>query len=86
MQTAKIKELEKRGNDAVKRLRKAKHDKGLPFMINSQNLPGNQCYLEYPDGRIVLVSLKSPDDRDFTVIRELSPAERDEILSNFLLR
>jgi len=86
MQTVERKALERSGNDAVKQLRKAKHDKGFPFMINSKQLPSNQCYLEYPDGRIMLVILKSPDDRDFTVIRELSPIERDEVLRNFLLR
>ena len=35
MQTTEVKELERSGNEAVKQLRKAKHDKGLPFMINS---------------------------------------------------
>ena len=86
MQAAAIKELEKRGNDAVKRLRMAKHEKGLPFMINSKSLPGNQCYLEYPDGHMELVTLKSTTDQDFTLIRVLSVVERNEVLHNFLLR
>ena len=86
MQTAAIKELEKRGNDAVKRLRKEELGKGLPFMINSDSLPPNQCYLEYPDGHLELVTLKSTADHDFTVIRVLSIAERNEIMHNFLLR
>ena len=86
MQAAAIKELEKRGNDAVKRLRTAKHEKGLPFMINSKSLPGNQCYLEYPDGHMELVTLKSTTDQDFTLIRVLSVVERNEVLHNFLLR
>ncbi len=83
MQTGTVKEIEKRGNDAVKRLRESKHSKGLPFMINSKNLPGNECYLEYPDGRIMLVTLKSPRDRDFTVIRELSSPEKNNIIKRF---
>ena len=86
MQTAEIVTVERSGNDAVKQLRKAKHEKGLPFMINSKKLPANQCYLEYPDGKILLVAIKSSTDRDFTVIRKLSPTEKDDILTNFLLR
>ena len=79
MQTDVLKILENRGNNAVKDLRKAKFDKGLPFMINSADLPDNQCYLEYSDGRMVLVYLKSTDARDFTFIRELSDSEKDTI-------
>ena len=86
MQTAEIKTLERSGNDAVKQLRKAKHDKGFPFMINSKKLPANQCYLEYPDGSIMLVTITSSTDRDFTIVRQLSPTERADILRDFLLR
>ncbi len=86
MQTTEVKELERSGNEAVKQLRQAKHSKGLPFMINSKGLPPNQCYLEYPGGKMVIVTLKSPEDRDYTLIRELSALERTEILANFLLR
>jgi len=86
MQTDEIKVQERKGNDAVKQLRKAKHKKGFPFMINSKELPANQCYLEYPDGRIVLVTIQSPTDSDFTIVHELSAKERDEIRRNFLLR
>ncbi len=86
MQTAEIKILEKKGNDAVKQLRQVKHDKGFPFMINAKELPANQCYLEYPDGKIVLVSITSPAARDFTVIQELSPSEGNSIRERFLQR
>ncbi len=86
MQTIDIKALEKRGNDAVKRLRKTKHEKGLPFMINSKTLPPNQCYLEYPDGSIALVNIKSITDRDFTTVRILTDAEREEIINIFLFK
>lgn len=79
MQSAELKLLERKGNDAVKNLRKTKFRKGLPFMINSKELPNKQCYLEYPDGRIVLISIKLPTDRDFTFIRELSAAESNHI-------
>lgn len=86
MQTAEIKTLERNGNDAVKRLRQAKHEKGLPFMINANGLPASQCYLEYPDGKMILVTIVSPTDRDFTIIHELSEAERTDILEEFLHR
>ena len=86
MQTAEIITLERSGNDAVKRLRETELAKGLPFMINAQGLPDNQCYLEYPDGNILLVTITASTDRDFTVIRQLSCAEKDDILRNFLLR
>jgi hypothetical protein len=54
-------------------------------MVNTSELPGNQCYLEYPDGRILLVALTSPADRDFTVIRELSEAESKVIREKFMV-
>lgn len=50
----KIEEIEKAGIAAVKKLRQKKLQSGIPFMINSKELPGNQCYLEYPDGSMML--------------------------------
>jgi hypothetical protein len=79
MQISELKILEAKGNKAVKELRKAKFEKGLPFMINAENIPSNHCYLEYPDGRMILVYLKSTEARDFTVIRELTESEKDSI-------
>lgn len=49
--------IEKSGTDAVRALRILKLENGLPFMINDPELPSNQCYLEYPDGKIILVIL-----------------------------
>lgn len=45
--------MERTGNAAVKKLRITKLRNGHPFMINSEDLPGYQCYLEYPDGSIM---------------------------------
>jgi len=79
-----IQEIERNGTAAVKRLRMRKLQNGHPFMINSRDLPGNQCYLEYPNGSILLVSiLKS--DRDFTVIRKLSNQEENTIRARYNL-
>jgi hypothetical protein len=83
MQSGELKILERKGNNAVKKLRKAKFDKGLPFMINSNDLPSTQCYLEYADGRILLVGLQSISARDFTIIRELTLTEKDIIRTKF---
>jgi len=85
MQISELKILEAKGNRAVKKLRKTNFEKGLPFMLNSKDLPSNQCYLEYADGRIVLVYVKSTDARDFTFIRELSAPETQEIRTKYQL-
>ena len=67
--------LEKSGIQAIKKLRESKLKNGFPFMINSKELPSNQCYLEYPNGSIFLVAL-SRKDNDFKIITELSPTEQ----------
>ena len=67
--------IEKKGNDAVQRLRLQKLRSGYPFMINAKDLVPNQCYLEYPDGSIQLVFLKDLTAREFTAIRTLSISE-----------
>jgi hypothetical protein len=67
----KIKQLEKSAIQAVRILRESKLKNGLPFMINSENLPSDQCYLEYPNGSITLVSL-SRKSSDFEIIVEYS--------------
>jgi hypothetical protein len=55
-------------------------------MINAQELAANECYLEYPDGKVILVALQTDSDRDFTIIRELSITEASRIRNDFLLR
>ena len=71
-----LQSIEKIGNEAVQELRLQKLRGGYPFMINSKELESNHCYLEYPDGKILLVFLKNAA-REFTVIRTLSSAETD---------
>ena len=56
-----IQEIERNGTAAVKRLRLKKLSNGLPFMINTKDLPGNQCYMEYPGGTIELVKIARSD-------------------------
>ena len=74
--------IEKKGNEAVQKLRLQKLRSGHPFMINSKDLESNQCYLEYPDGSIQLVFLKNAA-REFTVIRTLSPSEEASLRSRY---
>ncbi|MBO9681633.1 MAG: hypothetical protein J7502_02980 [Flavisolibacter sp.] len=75
---------EKAGNNAVRMLRRSKLNKGIPFMINTRQLPSRQCYMEYPDGSIKLVRLYSADI-DFTVIRNLSAKETEAIRKRYEL-
>ena len=79
-----LKKIEITGTAAVKRLRIKKLQSGYPFMINSRELPGNQCYLEYPDGSIKLVTIKK-SSRDFTIIRELTQQEKKTLRAKYKL-
>ena len=80
----KIKRLEKSGIQAIRSLRESKLKNGLPFMINAKTLPSDQCYLEYPNGSIVLVTL-SRKENDFKVITQYSPEEGGAIRKQFKL-
>jgi hypothetical protein len=79
-----VQKLEKTGNDAVKMLRIDKLRKGMPFMINAKELPGNECYLEFPDGKIQLVTISSTG-RDFVLLRELTSIENDDVRKRYNL-
>jgi hypothetical protein len=71
-----------RGTNAVKKLREEKLKKGFPFMINAKELATNQCYLEYPNGSIQLItSLHST--RDLNVIKELTLLEANDLRKRF---
>ena len=65
-----IETIQKAGTAAVKRLRKQKFARGLPFMINSGKLPQDQSYLEYPDGKMVIIQL-SHANNNFIIIAEI---------------
>jgi hypothetical protein len=74
--------IEQRGTDAVKKLRIDKLSHGKPFMINVRSLPSGQCYLEYPNGKIVLATYSSKS-RDFITIRELPTEESTALREKF---
>jgi hypothetical protein len=74
----KRKKLEQSGLLAIQLLRKNKLKHGHSFMINSNKLPDDQCYLEHPDGSMQVVTM-SRSKKDFEVIRELSKEEQSSI-------
>jgi hypothetical protein len=74
----KKEDLEERVRIAILDLRREKHKKGYPFMINSSTLPSHQCWLEYPSGEIYLVEL-SKSRMDFDIVKVLSIEESDII-------
>jgi hypothetical protein len=80
----RLSEIEIIGYKAVKQLREQKLQRGLPFMINSKNLPSNQCYLEYPNGSITIVQI-IPSAKDFTVIKQLNSSEINLVRTEFNL-
>ncbi len=77
-----IQTTSKKGTNAVKKLRELKLKNGLPFMINVKDLSTNQCYLEYPNGSIKLISVL-PSSRDLEVIRELDSFEANTLRQRF---
>ena len=77
-----IKQLEKSGIEAVRMLRKSKLNMGVPFMINSKELPSTQCYLEYPNGYINLVTI-GEDKSDFKIITELTLVQSNTIRKKY---
>lgn len=77
-----IEKTGQKGTLAVKRLREHKLRNGLPFMINTKELATNQCYLEYPNGIIKLVTIaKSANGLD--IIRELTATEAQHLRRRF---
>jgi len=72
------KELERIGGEAVRKLRENKLKHGYSFMIHSNELPSDQCYLEYLGGKIAVVTY-SRDCRSFTELEELSSEEAHAI-------
>jgi len=70
--------LENIGTAAVKRLRNSKLSAGKPFMINSDELPSGQSYLEYPDGKVCIVQV-STDSHSFAVLDTLDTQQADSV-------
>lgn len=65
-----IKQLETKGLNAVKLLRRNKLRSGAPFMIFIPTLPSHHCLLEFPDGTIKEATINKKIN-DYVIIREL---------------
>jgi hypothetical protein len=72
----------KKGTIAVKRLREQKLKNGLPFMINVAELSTNECYLEYPNGSIQLITVAHAT-REMSILRELTAKEANTLRQRF---
>lgn len=72
------KKREESAAKAIKKLRLLKHRQGLPFMINSDILESDQCFLEYPDGSIKIAEAATRD-RDFRIVYECSLNESNNL-------
>lgn len=72
------KKMEQSARRKIRQLRKQKLEQGLPFMIGSEELPAQQCYLEFPDGSIKIVEAGARNS-DFKIIEELDFLNADWI-------
>ncbi len=72
----------RKGTNAVRKLREQKLRNGMPFMINVKELSTNQCYLEYPNGTIKLITVIH-STRDIDVVRELTSIEATHLRQRF---
>jgi hypothetical protein len=73
-------EIEKRAQVAVNKLRKETLEKGESFMIYNKDLPKGKYYMEYPDGRMNVVSI-SRKINDFVIEEAVKPKQADLIRS-----
>ena len=81
---SRLQNIDQNGANAVQRLRRQKLSGGFAFMVYSKDLPTNQCYLEYPDGLIRIVTT-SKNNRDIAVVRDLSASEISNIRAKYNL-
>lgn len=68
----------------IHQLRRNRLSQGHTFIINSDSLPSGQCYLEFPDGSIVIVEANS-EKTDFNIIEELDGFEIKKLRKHFKL-
>lgn len=71
-------EIEKRAQIAVMKVREESLKNGKTFMMFDKHLPSGQYYMEYPDGKIKIVTA-SRKDQDFIVEKELTQSQADVI-------
>jgi hypothetical protein len=79
-----IKQLEIKGLDAVRMLRRKKLNSGVPFMIFAPSLPSHHCLLEFPDGTIKEATINKKIN-DYIIVRELSFTEAEQFRKKYKL-
>ena len=79
-----LKEMERHGYEAVRKLRKQKLESGVPFMIYANDLPTNSCYLEFADGSIKLARINKMQN-DFEILESLPSQEVDRLREKYKL-
>jgi hypothetical protein len=84
LRMSRIEQLEQLGTSAVRQLRISRLKRGFPFMISSRSLPADQSYLEYPEGKITIVTY-TRNAKEFTELRELSREETSKVRDQFEL-
>lgn len=72
------------GSLAVRKMREDKLASGIPFMINSKDLPSKQSYLEYPDRTIRIVTV-SEDAHSFVTLQTLDHTQADAVRRRYKL-
>lgn len=77
-----LENLNRIGTNGVRDLRRQQLSSGLPFMINSSELSTKQCYLEFPNGSIKLVSINTSGN-DFDTIRVLTSKEANALRQRY---
>ncbi|MFD2522492.1 hypothetical protein [Emticicia soli] len=78
--------FESRVTKRITTLRKQKHEAGFPFMVESYGeLPTNQAYMEYADGRVEIVEF---DDKfqDYASIKELKGKDLSDFRQKYKLQ
>ena len=79
-----IKQLETKGLNAVKMLRRNKLRSGVPFMIFIPTLPSDHCLLEFPDGTIKEATINRKIN-DYKILRELPSGEAEQFRKKYKL-
>ncbi|AQW96037.1 hypothetical protein HZQ19_08465 [Elizabethkingia anophelis] len=64
----------KKNDSVVRKLRASKLKSGLPFMIHVKELPSNQCYYEYPDGSVKLITVTN-SSKEIVILKKLTLIE-----------
>ncbi|MGF7083035.1 hypothetical protein [Mucilaginibacter sp. UYCu711] len=78
--TDTIEAMNNRIHEATIQLREDNFNRGIPFMMFSDNLPDGEAYLEYPDGKIEVVRIdEEGEENNLTTVKILSKVEAERV-------